>query len=808
MSFLYQRLGALPPLTEIEITYRLPLVLADGDEQTDDELGLADLGVMRTFFTASLETRVAALESGSGTPSNWPMARTISLAGPFTGSVSLDGSADATLTVSVPAGALSKSAISGLSTDLLGINNALDGHETRLDTLENDVANDVAASADKWTTARTLTLSGKAAGNVSMDGSADVSLNVTGLTVSKTDVGLSNVDNTSDAAKPISTATQTALNNKVALDGTGATGSWGINAATATKLATARNFSMIGVIGAANVSFDGSGNVQLTTTMVDGTLSIAKTAGLQVALDAKLDSATGIAFKANQFATARSFSMTGVVSTTAGVNFDGTAGVVLNTTMADSALSIAKTAGLQGALDGKSPTTHDHNGVYSPVAHNHDGTYVKIAQTTAVVDVNTIGGSLTHGVVAATQGNAPNTYTTTWNLGASGNRDGQFSWSYGSGTPLLYFRSRHDLSGNWNTWVSLWHSANFDPADKVNVSDVYESSQINSVVKRNSVGDMHARLYRSEYPDSGTIAGSIAYRVNNTNDNYIRYCSSNTAVRTWLGLGSASLSASTDFLPNRSSLGTVATTIADWNAAADNGWYMGSGVANAPSAAWFIGLVTQHNPNWITQEVWDFTTGASPVRYRRQKSNGTWTGWTSDINVGSVYSSGMLSASRVAAGYDAGIANSISCSQWFRSSGSTGWYNSDYAGGWYMTDTSYVRSYTNKPVVASDFVISSDRRQKRGIRDFEFKGRLRPVNYLHLDSYKPDFGFIAQEVQALYPEAVSSASGDGDILKLSYPKLTAVLSYQVNQLEDQIAIMRKQLDALSRPWWKRLLRRA
>lgn len=45
-------------------------------------------------------------------------------------------------------------------------------------------------------------------------------------TVSKTDVGLGNVDNTADTAKPISTATQTALNLKLAttdLDATTAT---------------------------------------------------------------------------------------------------------------------------------------------------------------------------------------------------------------------------------------------------------------------------------------------------------------------------------------------------------------------------------------------------------------------------------------------------------------------------------------------------------------------------------------------------------------------------------------------------------
>ena len=44
------------------------------------------------------------------------------------------------------------------------------------------------------------------------------------VTVTKADVGLGNADNTSDANKPISTATQTALNAKLALAGGTMTG--------------------------------------------------------------------------------------------------------------------------------------------------------------------------------------------------------------------------------------------------------------------------------------------------------------------------------------------------------------------------------------------------------------------------------------------------------------------------------------------------------------------------------------------------------------------------------------------------------
>ena len=57
------------------------------------------------------------------------------------------------------------------------------------------------------------------------------------ITMDKTDVGLGNVDNTSDANKPISTATQTALNNKLSLTGGTMTGAaYGFYPATASTM--------------------------------------------------------------------------------------------------------------------------------------------------------------------------------------------------------------------------------------------------------------------------------------------------------------------------------------------------------------------------------------------------------------------------------------------------------------------------------------------------------------------------------------------------------------------------------------------
>jgi hypothetical protein len=47
-------------------------------------------------------------------------------------------------------------------------------------------------------------------------------------------------------------------------------------------------------------------------------------------------------------------------------------------------------------------------------------------------------------------------------------------------------------------------------------------------------------------------------------------------------------------------------------------------------------------------------------------------------------------------GYDSGVVGSVSCSDWFRSSGSSGWFNATYSGGIHMQDSTWVRVYNNK----------------------------------------------------------------------------------------------------------------
>ncbi|WPH61105.1 putative tail protein [Aeromonas phage vB_AhydM-H1] len=51
---------------------------------------------------------------------------------------------------------------------------------------------------------------------------------------------------------------------------------------------------------------------------------------------------------------------------------------------------------------------------------------------------------------------------------------------------------------------------------------------------RDGAADIHARLLRTTFGDESRIDGAIAFRINNSTDNYTRYCNNPGAVRYWM----------------------------------------------------------------------------------------------------------------------------------------------------------------------------------------------------------------------------------------------------------------------------------
>lgn len=95
-------------------------------------------------------------------------------------------------------------------------------------------------------------------------------------------------------------------------------------------------------------------------------------------------------------------------------------------------------------------------------------------------------------------------------------------------------------------------------------------------------------------------------------------------------------------------------------------------------------------------------------------------------------------------------------------------------------------------VVTGEVTSYSDERLKTDIQSLDNRGLLNPVSYTKDD--KRQIGFIAQEVQEVYPELVS-----GDIngyLSLNYQQLTAVLSAQINNLYSLIDELKLEISRL------------
>ena len=141
-------------------------------------------------------------------------------------------------------------------------------------------------------------------------------------------------------------------------------------------------------------------------------------------------------------------------------------------------------------------------------------------------------------------------------------------------------------------------------------------------------------------------------------------------------------------------------------------------------------------------------------------------------------------------------------SSWVRFTGASGVYWTAYGGGWTMNDATYIRSYGGKSLWIEGSIIAngevtaySDIRLKSNIKPLGYKGRLAPKQFIK--DNKPCIGFIAQEVQTLYPELVKvNTSTIENYLSLNYGAITAVLSAQVNKVEDEVEVLKNRIRQL------------
>jgi phage-related tail fiber protein len=89
----------------------------------------------------------------------------------------------------------------------------------------------------------------------------------------------------------------------------------------------------------------------------------------------------------------------------------------------------------------------------------------------------------------------------------TGNRS-QIAQNYNGSGEFLYIRHFYT---SWSAWEPL-----------IKESDVSEASTASSIARRNSSGDINARLFRSEYDTTNSSIGFIMTQVDTATNNYIR----------------------------------------------------------------------------------------------------------------------------------------------------------------------------------------------------------------------------------------------------------------------------------------------
>ena len=115
-------------------------------------------------------------------------------------------------------------------------------------------------------------------------------------------------------------------------------------------------------------------------------------------------------------------------------------------------------------------------------------------------------------------------------------------------------------------------------------------------------------------------------------------------------------------------------------------------------------------------------------------------------------------------------------------------------GSYIVTITGSTLSVTGSVVASGEVTAYSDARLKSNIHTLDYRGRLIPRHYVK--DGKQSIGFIAQEVQALYPELVLGQDKSRPYLSLNYNGCTAVLSAQLNHVEDEVTMLKNKVREL------------
>lgn len=153
------------------------------------------------------------------------------------------------------------------------------------------------------------------------------------------------------------------------------------------------------------------------------------------------------------------------------------------------------------------------------------------------------------------------------------------------------------LDGSGNVTLTVAVVDNSHTHTSATITDLNAQSTAataNTLALRDASADISARLFRSNYADQTSISGAMAFRINSSTDNYIRFCSDEAAIRTWLGVlplaggtmtGSLTITAAYAGLVLKPAVRTDPSYVLS-QCGGVNQWYIGKGAASNDDVTW------------------------------------------------------------------------------------------------------------------------------------------------------------------------------------------------------------------------------
>lgn len=275
------------------------------------------------------------------------------------------------------------------------------------------------------------------------------------------------------------------------------------------------------------------------------------------------------------------------------------------------------------------------------------------------------------------------------NIGGQGYGELLFQWTGDSNPGHLYYRSKRDVASQaWSNWVTILDNNNYSST----LDGRYVTLATNQTVSGIKTFSTQQKFTVATGTSPFTVSSTTV--VGNLNADMVDGYHSSKLFRSFGGVS------------------------IDFNFSDDN---------NNNGLYYLHSNYTQSNKNGITYgslmnfsssaSSWQIISGSDARLYYRNRwwsgGGGAWSAWktiayTSDIKDPANY---YWANVRVSASSNSGTSptfNTCYTSNWFRSTGSTGWYSESYGGGWYMADSTWIRTYGSKSVYQNTGQIRTD----------------------------------------------------------------------------------------------------